>query len=341
MRVKIPMPLSFILGQQKKLRKKILKAVPSLPLVAPARPVGSKRPRTVRARLQEVTGFGTNPGHLRMLEYVPPKARRGAPLVVVLHGCLQSADDFDKGSGWSSLARDNGFVLLYPEQRKSNNPNLCFNWFRPSAVARDRGELMSVRQMIDNACERHHVDRKRIYVQGLSAGGAMASALLATYPELFAAGQIVAGLPFGAARDAMSALSVMNSGVNRSGREWGDLVRAVTPEVKKRPTISIWHGTADRVVSVANARATLAQWLDVYGLDEADGKRVTIKGQGAKVWHDAAGKPLIEFCLMEGLGHGLPIMSRRSATAKAAMPYMLEGGISAPTHMSRTILAGR
>lgn len=341
MRLKIPMPLSFILGQQKKLRKKILKAVPSLPLVAPARPVVPKGPRTVRARLQEVTGFGTNPGHLRMLEYVPPKARRGAPLVVVLHGCLQSADDFDKGSGWSSLAREGGFVLLYPEQRKSNNPNLCFNWFRPSAVARDRGELMSVRQMIDNACERHHIDRKRIYVQGLSAGGAMASALLATYPELFAAGHIVAGLPFGAARDAMSALSVMNAGVNRSGREWGDLVRAVTPEVKKRPTISIWHGTADRVVSVANARATLAQWLDVYGLDEEDGKRVTIKGQEAKVWNDAAGKPLIEFCLIDGLGHGLPIMSRRSATAKAAMPYMLEGGISAPTHMSRAILAGR
>lgn len=341
MRLKIPMPLSFILGQQKKLQKKILKAIPSMPLVAPARPVRPRKPRAVRARLQEVTGFGTNPGHLRMLEYVPPKAGKGAPLVVVLHGCLQSADDFDKGSGWSSLARDGGFVLLYPEQRKSNNPNLCFNWFRPSAVARDRGELMSVRQMIDNACERHRIDKKRIYVQGLSAGGAMASALLATYPELFAAGQIVAGLPFGAARDAMSALSVMNSGVNRSAREWGDLVRAVTPEVKKKPVISIWHGTADRVVSVANARATLAQWLDVYGLDEADGKPVTIKGQEAWVWHDAAGKPLIEFCLIDGLGHGLPIMSKRSATAKAGMPYMLEGAISAPTHMNRAILAGR
>lgn len=341
MRLKIPMPLSFILGQQKKLQKKILKAMPSAPLAAPARTVRARKPRTVRARLQEVTGFGTNPGHLRMLEYVPPKARRSAPLVVVLHGCLQSADDFDKGSGWSSLAREGGFVLLYPEQRKSNNPNLCFNWFRPSAVARDRGELMSVRQMIDNACERHHVDRKRIYVQGLSAGGAMASALLATYPELFAAGQIVAGLPFGAARDAMSALSVMNSGVNRSAREWGDLVRAVTPEVKERPVVSIWHGTADRVVSVANARAALAQWLDVYGLDEADGKALTIKGHEARVWHDAAGKPLIEFCLIDGLGHGLPIMSKRSDTAKASMPYMLEGGISAPTHMSRTILAGR
>ncbi|WP_454287455.1 extracellular catalytic domain type 1 short-chain-length polyhydroxyalkanoate depolymerase [Rhizobium arsenicireducens] len=340
MRLKIPMPFSFVLGQQKKLRKKILKAIPSIPLPL-AEPTRKKKARTVRPRLQEVTGFGTNPGHLRMLEYVPPKARKGAPLVVVLHGCLQTADDFDKGSGWSALARKDGFVLLYPEQRKSNNPNLCFNWFRPSAVARDRGELMSVRQMIDNACDRHHADRSRIYVQGLSAGGAMASALLATYPELFAAGQIVAGLPFGAARDAMSALSVMNSGVNRSSREWGDLVRAVSPEIKKRPLVSIWHGTADRVVTVANARATLAQWLDLYGLDEDAGKKVMIDGHAAKVWHDEGGKPLIEFCLFDGLGHGLPVVAKRATASAESMPFMLEGALSAPRHLSRTFMAVR
>ncbi|GEO84623.1 MULTISPECIES: extracellular catalytic domain type 1 short-chain-length polyhydroxyalkanoate depolymerase [Alphaproteobacteria] len=338
MRLKIPMPWSFVLGQQKKLQKKLLKTVPSLPLVEPAKP---RNVRVLRPRLREVEGFGTNPGHLRMLEYVPPKARVGAPLVVVLHGCLQTAGDFDKGSGWSTLAREHGFVLLYPEQRKSNNPNLCFNWFRPSAVARDRGELMSVRQMIENACVRHRVDRKRIYVQGLSAGGGMASALLATYPELFAAGQIVAGVPFGAARDAMSALSVMKSGVNRTPREWGDLVRAVTPEIKKRPLVSIWHGTADQVVSVVNARATLLQWLDLYGLDEAAGTSKTIKGHTVMTWYDAKGRALVEFCLIDGLAHGLPIAARRTAAMTSSMPFMLEGGLSAPAHMVRTFMALR
>lgn len=341
MRLKIPMPFSFILGRQKQLRKKILKAMPSVPLVEPARPKKPRAARPVRPQLQDVTGFGTNPGHLRMKEYVPPKATRGAPLVVVLHGCLQTADEFDKGSGWSTLARQSGFVLLYPEQRKSNNANLCFNWFRPSAVARDRGELMSIRQMIDHACERHHIDRRRIYVHGLSAGGAMAAALLATYPDLFAAGQIVAGLPFGAARDAMSALSVMKSGVSRSPREWGDLVRAVSPEVKRRPLISIWHGTGDRIVSVENARSILSQWLDVYGFDEEAGKRVGIKGQDALIWHDESGRPLVEFCLIEGLGHGLPILPRRSTTARPGLPYMLEGSISAPAHFARTIHSAR
>lgn len=334
MRLKIPMPFSFILGRQKQLRKKILKAMPSVPVVEPARPKKPRAARPVRPQLQEVTGFGTNPGHLRMKEYVPPKATRGAPLVVILHGCLQTADEFDKGSGWSTLARQGGFVLLYPEQRKSNNSNLCFNWFRPSAVARDRGELMSIRQMIDHACETHQIDRRRIYVQGLSAGGAMASALLATYPDLFAAGQIVAGLPFGAARDAMSALSVMKSGASRSPSEWGDLVRGVTPEIKRRPLVSIWQGTGDRIVSPANARSILSQWLNVYGLEEQAGKAVSIKEHAAQVWSDEKGRPLVEFCLIDGLGHGLPIVSRRSATAKAGRPYMLEGTLSAPAHLA-------
>lgn len=336
MRLKIPMPLSYVLRRQKALQKKILKAAPAMPRLEPVRP---RRARPSSVRLQEITGFGTNPGHLRMLEYVPPKLKPGAPLVVVLHGCLQTAADFDKGSGWSGLARDHGFVLLYPEQRQSNNPNLCFNWFRPSAVARDRGELMSIRQMIDNACERHGVDRRRIFVQGLSAGGAMASALLATYPELFAAGQIVGGLPFGAARDAMTALSVMKSGVSRSGREWGDLVRTVTPETENRPLVSIWHGTADRVVSVANARASLAQWLDIYGLEEGEGRLSTAEGHPVKTWYDASGRPLIEFCLIDGMAHGLPVLQRKSPGAQEAMPFMLEGGFGAPQHMARTFIA--
>ncbi len=102
---------------------------------------------------------------------------------------------YDKGSGWSRMAREKGFVLLYPEQTKQNNQNLCFNWFRPSSVARDRGELMSIRQMIEHAARRHNIPHSRIFLQGLSAGGAMAGALLATYPDLFAAGQIVGGCP--------------------------------------------------------------------------------------------------------------------------------------------------
>ncbi|WP_246225590.1 extracellular catalytic domain type 1 short-chain-length polyhydroxyalkanoate depolymerase [Paenirhizobium daejeonense] len=227
MRMKIPVPFSYITAQQKKWQKRLTRAAEVITPVAPASP----RLRGPRPHLTEISGFGTNPGHLRMMEYVPPKGQTKPALMVVLHGCLQTAEDFDKGSNWSMLAREGGFVLLYPEQRQSNNPNLCFNWFRPSAVARDRGELMSIRQMIENVCERHGIDRDRIFLQGLSAGGGMASALLATYPDLFAAGQIVAGLPFGSARDAMTALSVMKSGANRTPQEWGTLCARSHPKL--------------------------------------------------------------------------------------------------------------
>lgn len=349
MRLKIPMSLSSLFKQSQLWQKTIRKAMrtPKARPAAAAKPVkGAKAgakprrasvPRSAR-RLTEVLAFGSNPGHLRMLEYVPANMPVDAPLVVVLHGCLQQAADFDRGSGWTPLAREKGFALLFPEQRSNNNSNFCFNWFRPSAIARDRGELMSIRQMIDDMCQRHPIAPERIFVQGLSAGGAMASALLATYPERFAGGQIVAGLPFGAARDAMTALSVMKKGVNRSAAEWGDLVRLVTPEPARRPVVSIWHGTADRVVHVANAYATLSQWLDVYGLQEDDAEQVMIKGRPARVWKDARGWPLIEFHLLEGLDHGLPVVKLAANVTGNAARFILEAGVSAPRHMVRNLI---
>ncbi|RVD47672.1 PHB depolymerase family esterase, partial [Mesorhizobium sp. M7A.F.Ca.ET.027.03.2.1] len=113
---------------------------------------------------------------------MPADLPDGAPLVVVLHGCTQNAAGYDRHSGWSQLADEGGFALLYPEQQRANNPNLCFNWFLPADTARDRGEVFSIRQMIETMVVAHGLDRKQIFVTGLSAGGAMAAAMIATYP---------------------------------------------------------------------------------------------------------------------------------------------------------------
>jgi poly(hydroxyalkanoate) depolymerase family esterase len=242
------------------------------------------------------------------------------------------------------MAREKGFVLLYPEQTKANNHNLCFNWFRPSMVARDRGELMSIRQMIEHSAERHGIATDRIFIQGLSAGGAMANALLVTYPHLFAAGQIIGGLPFGAARDAMSALSVMKSGGRRSRQEWGDLARdaageGMTLTIGAGPAVSIWQGRADRVVSSTNAEALLDQWLDLYGLDQEAGEQET--GPDGKVvrWKDESRRILIEYRLLEALDHGLPVITRRAGAER--QPYMLEGAISAPQQFYKMFIRPR
>src|SRR5215212_11736354 len=148
-------------------------------------------------RLQEIEKFGSNPGALRMLTYSPPDLTPGSPLVVVLHGCTQTAAGYDHGAGWSTLADRYGFALLFPEQQKLNNPNGCFNWFLPGDIKRDRGEALSIRQMVERIVHDQRIDRDRVFVTGLSAGGAMTSVMLATYPEVFAGGAIIAGLPYG------------------------------------------------------------------------------------------------------------------------------------------------
>lgn len=280
----------------------------------------------VEPLLFETTDFGSNPGSLRMLHYVPPGLKQGAPLVVVLHGCGQSAEDFDLGSGWTKLARRHGFALLYPEQSSSNNSHGCFNWFRPSSVARDRGEVGSVRQMISFMLENHHLDAGSIYIMGLSAGGALAAALLAAYPDVFRAGAIVAGIPVGAARDAMNAFSVMANGSAKTAIEWASLVQQASPESGAWPRISIWHGRDDQVVNIKNAEALRLQWLEVHGLSEESGKAVKFGGVPGHAWHDKNGDVKVEYVLLDDLQHGVPV----TAGQGQIMPFMLKSSIHLP-----------
>ena len=128
-------------------------------------------------RLGTLTDFGDNPGDLDARIYVPNAAP--VALVVVLHGCTQSASGYDRGSGWSQLAERHGFALLYPQQRRANNPNLCFNWYGPGDARRGRGEAASISQMVRTMAKQYGLDRSSIFVNGLSAGGAMTAVMLA------------------------------------------------------------------------------------------------------------------------------------------------------------------
>ena len=140
----------------------------------------------VPSRLQEVHGFGANPGNLRMFSHLPARLEADPALVVVLHGCTQTAAGYDHGAGWSTLADRYGFALLLPEQQPSNNPNGCFNWFQTGDIERGRGEALSIRQMVEKIVVDQGIDRRRVFITGLSAGGAMTSVMLACYPEVFA-----------------------------------------------------------------------------------------------------------------------------------------------------------
>ncbi|SOC39967.1 poly(hydroxyalkanoate) depolymerase family esterase [Rhizobium subbaraonis] len=305
-------------------------------LEADHRAAGVRRRRGDGPGLSEARGFGSNPGNLRMFEYVPEALPAEAPLVVVLHGCRQTAESYDRAAGWASLAHEQGFCVLYPEQKDANNPRRCFNWFRPSEVTRDRGELASIRQMIDHLSTRAGCDPARIYITGLSAGGAMTAAMLANYPELFAGGAIFAGLPFGAARDARRALAAMERVPGRDAREWGELVRAAAPAQGRLPPVSIWHGTADRTVSISNAEALVDQWLDVHGLEPGSFSESRAKGRRIRRWRDATGRSRVTYHRIAGLGHGTPVArGKGGGYATRPEPFMLEAGFSSTLEIAR------
>src|SRR5207244_12161634 len=135
--------------------------------------VGTDGP--ISTRLRELHAFGSNPGNLRMFSYRPPKLAENPALVVVLHGCTQTAAGYDLGAGWSILADRYGFALLLPEQQRSNNPNGCFNWFQPKHSRRNQGEPLSIRQMIEKSVVDYGINRRRVYVTGLSEVGASAA----------------------------------------------------------------------------------------------------------------------------------------------------------------------
>jgi feruloyl esterase len=257
--------------------------------------------------LVETTNFGANPGSLRMLSYVPEDLPGGAPLVVVLHGCTQTAAEYDTGAGWSTLAERFGFALLLPEQKRANNANVCFNWFQPEDVTRGSGEVASIAAMVKAMIETHELNRRRVYVTGLSAGGAMTAALLATYPDVFAGGAIIAGLPFGSATSVSEAFGAMGQGRIRPAQELGDRVRTASAHRGVWPTVSIWQGTSDTTVNPVNAQELRKQWADVHGVTAAAARQSLVDGATRQVWQGEDGRAVVETYVIPGLGHATPI----------------------------------
>ena len=278
-----------------------------------------RRPAPDASPLAE-TAFDPNPGNLRMFQYVPDGLKRGAPLVVELHGCGQTATGYDLGTGWCQLADELGFAVLAAEQKAVNNPHTCFDWFNPEDITRGSGEAASIAAMVKSMVEADGLDAKRVFITGLSAGGAMTSVMLATYPELFAGGAIIAGLPFGAAQNVRDALESMRSAPMRTPAQWGEMVRAASDYQGPWPKVSVWHGALDTTVNVSNAQACVAQWADLHDLSLAAARQQLVDGAIRLRWGDQ-----LEAYTLAALGHGTPIDSRDLGKPG---PFILDAGIS-------------
>lgn len=257
------------------------------------------------ASLVQVTGFGSNPGNLAMYAYRPDGLPANAPAVVLLHGCTQNATTYFTNSGWRKYADQWKFALIVPQQPSANNANSCFNWFEAGDTARGQGEALSIKQMVDYARGDYGLDASRVYVSGLSAGGAMSAVMLATYPDVFAAGSIVAGVPYRCATSMISAFSCMNPGVDKTPAAWGDLVRDAYPGYAgRRPRVAIWHGTSDTTVAPRNATESRDQWTNVLGVSQTPTSTTSLP---AGTTLEVYGNDVVRLYRVSGMGHGTPV----------------------------------
>ncbi|MBA3677459.1 MAG: PHB depolymerase family esterase [Sphingosinicella sp.] len=292
-------------------------------------------PKTAVAdRLSDLKDFRDNPGNLRARHYVPEGLTGPAPLVVVLHGCTQNAAVYDHGSGWSTLADRHGFILLFPEQQRANNPMLCFNWFSPDHIQRGMGEAASIRSMIDAMEATYAIDQSRIFVTGLSAGGAMASVMLATYPETFAAGSILAGVAFGCADSVGGAFDCMGGRARNDAAELAQNVRRASPNKGRWPRIQVWQGSADHTVVPSNADAIVLQWAGLHGLDPKRFQGDEVSGHRRRAWIGPKGERLIEEYVINGMAHGVPLDGAAEDALGAAGAHMLDVGVDSTARIA-------
>ena len=283
---------------------------PPLPMPAPARRGEPAAARATPAGDEFIAGnHAETAGQRDYKLYVPPGAglRHAAgdshvqdaaqplhPLIVMLHGCTQDPDDFALGTGMNRLARERGCFVLYPAQSRLANPGRCWNWFKPNHQQRGRGEPALLAGMTRAVLAHYPIDPQRVYVAGLSAGGAMAAILGDAYPELYAAVGVHSGLRTGAASDMGSAFSAMSGGAAPAAPSAGD--------ARPTPPTIVFHGDADSTVHPANGEQAVAA-----SAGRAEPRTEEGRGPGRaytrRSYRDAQGRVCAEHWAVHGAGH--------------------------------------
>ncbi|HSD89074.1 MAG TPA: PHB depolymerase family esterase, partial [Kofleriaceae bacterium] len=274
------------------------------------------------ATLTQVTSFGSNPGALSMYEYVPANLPVGRPLVVVLHGCTQTAASMET-AGWNKLADQYQFAVLYPQQSSSNNPVSCFNWageYGDTAnLVRGQGENQSIMSMVETMHSNHGTDPTKVYIAGFSAGAAFVSVMLATWPDKFAAGAIMEGIAYRCATSVNEAYSCQSPGVTKTAAAWGDLVRgAYTSFTGTRPRVQIWVGTSDTTVVPANGTELVKQWTNVAGTDQTADETEALGSAATRTAYKMGSTTVVEQYVIQGMNHAVSV-GAEGATACPGM----------------------
>ena len=264
--------------------------------------------------LKEVTSFGTNPGNLKMYTYVPASLTSSAPLVVVIHGSNMNAETMNKSTGWSHLADQYQFYLAFAQQQSSNNTSLAWNWSDYTSSGDDQrggsGEADSIKQIVDKMKSDYAIDSSKVFVTGMSSGGAMTAVMISAYPDVFNAGAIMAGVPYMGyefSSYCQTTYPAADSKVNRhyqirtraychngtsfiydanaqsdftskTPTQWGDLVRGPYSHSGNYPKVLIIHGQSDSTVNLNNANDLVRQWTNLHSTDQIAESSGTLSG---------------------------------------------------------------
>lgn len=257
--------------------------------------------------------FGEGDARLRYRLFLPDRydGSERLPLLVMLHGCTQSAEDFAAGTRLAEIAEREGLLLAFPEQRPDAHPQRCWNWYDPAHQRRDAGEPALIAGIAREVRNGYAVDPDRVYLGGISAGGAMAVNVAAAYPELFAAVGVHSSIPFAAASDVAGALRAMRHGPPDPASGARALREAMGARARVVPLL-VLHGAADAVVSSANAAALAGQWARAMAqiAGSAPGpvqrSRETVAGRAVcrELFRAAeGGAVVVESWTVEGLEH--------------------------------------
>lgn len=307
-----PIPPSLRFGSA--MREKLFKFRGPVPVFDPIGP--RQAPDEMPDGAEFVTGSYTNPAGTRSYKLYVPSSYRGQPLplVVMLHGCTQNPDDFAAGTRMNELAEKESCLVLYPAQSTAANGSKCWNWFKPSDQRADQGEPSLIAGMTRDVAARYKADPRRIYIAGLSAGGAMATTMAATYPDLYAAAGVHSGLPHAAAHDLPSALAAMQQGAKRTEHPPTGAGNSRAPA---RPVpIIVFHGDRDTTVHPRNGEQVIVQFSRTASRAARQSEPGTDRGVKVEkgqvphgraytrtTYHHPSGAPHVEQWTVHGAGH--------------------------------------
>jgi poly(hydroxyalkanoate) depolymerase family esterase len=277
---------------------------------------------TSLANFKSILSFGENPVELSASYLIPSDSANS--LVIFLHGCTQNGELLAKQSGFVALAKKHDFMLLIPQQSEKNNVKSCFNWFSEIDNEKNKGENLSIYNMIIYFRGKTQVNN--IYIAGVSAGGAMASVMLVNYPELFTSAAIISGLPYPCANNLTKAISCMRNGPFEAAN-------FLTKEAIKQPhnqvswpTLSVWVGDNDKVVNPINSTILAKQGIGLFNKPLTVVKTQT-KSFSHTLWKDNNQNGVVELFEMNDLGHGMMISTKEQDGGIIA-PYLLDSELS-------------